>query len=132
MKKRYMILLLLIPCLCLALFTACANKVTVLYQVQEGGSLRGETEQIVRAGEPCTEVEAVPDDGYRFIGWEDGYTEAKRTDSPLANATHTARFSKIFHLNYAAEEGGSIVGAAAQDMIEEESGSIVVATPARA
>jgi len=51
------------------------NQYTLTYTAGENGSILGEASQRVDHGFDATAVEAVPDEGYRFIGWSDGSTE---------------------------------------------------------
>ena len=41
----------------------------LIYEESEGGVIEGEIFQIVKEGESGTAVEAIPDDGYAFLGW---------------------------------------------------------------
>lgn len=45
---------------------------TVEYMAGEGGKVVGDLEQTVLVGDLTTWVQAVPDEGYRFVGWSDG------------------------------------------------------------
>ncbi len=45
-----------------------------------GGLIEGETAQIIEKGYDCTTVIAIPDDGYIFQQWSDGYPNPVRTD----------------------------------------------------
>ena len=66
---------------------------TLTYEAGEGGSIRGEATQTVEAGGSGSEVEAVPDNGYRFAKWDDGIMTAKRTETNVqATKTYKAEF----------------------------------------
>lgn len=54
----------------IAYFERLSYKVE--YLAGEGGHVEGETVQTVLTGNRSTWVKAVPDDGYRFVGWSDG------------------------------------------------------------
>ncbi|MBQ9470644.1 MAG: InlB B-repeat-containing protein [Bacteroidales bacterium] len=102
---------------------------TLTYTATEGGSITGATTQAVQHGGSGTEVEAVPNAGYRFVQWSDGLTTAKRTDSNVnADISAEAQFAIIsYTLSYTASEGGSISGQATQTVQHGGSGSEVEA-----
>ena len=52
----------------------------VEYVVGEGGYIEGEEFQEIIVGESGTQVIAVAEDGWTFVGWEDGFAYAERTD----------------------------------------------------
>ena len=54
--------------------------VSITYLVEEGGTIEGEDEQLVIVGKNAEPVLAVADDGYVFIGWDDGVFSPSRTD----------------------------------------------------
>jgi len=54
---------------------------TLVYFASHGGSLDGETEQVVEYGADGTPVEAIPNEGYHFVAWDDGLTDNPRTDT---------------------------------------------------
>ncbi len=78
-------------------FGLCAcdpsNPVTITYVATDGGSIVGETTQRVGSGKTTSEVEAIPDEGYKFVKWSDGSTASKRTDEASEDATYTALFA---------------------------------------
>ena len=58
-----------------------------------GGSVSGDASQTVDYGADGTAVTADPNPGYRFTGWDDGVTTARRTDTDVTdNITVTANF----------------------------------------
>ena len=68
---------------------------TLSYTASEGGSISGQATQTVQHGGSGSEVEAVAQEGYRFVKWSDGRTTAKRTDYNVqGNLTVTAEFEK--------------------------------------
>jgi hypothetical protein len=77
----------------------------VCYEIREGeGMIIGETDesgpfQIVIEGHDALPVIAVPDEGWMFIGWEDGPLDPYRVD---ANITESVTYYAIFA---EAEEG---------------------------
>ena len=67
---------------------------TLNYTAGTGGSLTGDTAQVVNYGEDGTAVTAVPDLGYHFVDWSDGSTLNPRTDTNVtANKSVTANFA---------------------------------------
>ena len=54
--------------------------VYIEYIVEEGGYIEGEEFQEVILGTGAEEVMAVPEDGWIFVGWDDGFTEPARQD----------------------------------------------------
>lgn len=57
--------------------------IAVTYDVEEGGYIEGEQDQLVLFGNNATPVEAIPDEGYAFVGWSDGSSKPYRTDKEL-------------------------------------------------
>ena len=53
---------------------------TVEYKASEGGHLLGTTTQCVEKGGNTIAVTAMPDEGYIFVGWNDGKTDQMRSD----------------------------------------------------
>ena len=115
-----------------AVFTAQFEKITpkyiLTYIAGDGGTIRGEATQTVEAGSSGSEVEAVPDNGYRFVKWDDGITTAKRTETNVqATKTYKAEFIRTFTLKYIAGEHGTIEGDATQIVDAGGSGTEVEA-----
>ncbi|MHC4374669.1 MAG: InlB B-repeat-containing protein, partial [Planctomycetota bacterium] len=83
---------------------------TVDYTAGAGGSLTGETAQVVAYGADATAVTAVADTGYSFVDWSDGSTDNPRTDLAVtANITVTANFvADTFTITSSAGVDGSI------------------------
>ena len=54
--------------------------ISVSYFVDEGGEIDGEADQILSKGANATPVMAVPDEGWVFVGWDDGVSSAYRED----------------------------------------------------
>lgn len=69
--------------------------VSVTYEVEEGGYIQGEADQLVLAGTHAETVRAVAEEGYIFVEWDDGYTDPERTDR---NITSDIVFVAIFEL----------------------------------
>jgi hypothetical protein len=84
-------------------FKVVDTSCVIEYKTSAGGYIQGQTKQIVPAGGDGTTVVAVPEEGYYFDGWNDGYKEATRKDKQISdNKEFIARFKKnqykvIFH-----------------------------------
>lgn len=107
------------------------KEYTVTYKANEGGTITGNANQTVKEGENGTEVTAVPDDGYEFVKWSDGVTEATRQDRNVtADISVAANFEKLtYTLSYVAGEGGYLLGNANQTVAYSENGTKVMAIP---
>ncbi len=57
--------------------------VPVSYMAEDGGYIEGEMEQLVLLGENATPVVAIPEEGYAFEGWDDGYSKPSRSDGKV-------------------------------------------------
>ncbi len=69
------------------------NHIAVYYYAMEGGELEGEDQQLILPGESTTPVVAVAEEGYMFIGWDDGYEYPERYD---INVTEDCGFTAMF------------------------------------
>lgn len=138
--KKFLLLILIVLSFSLILICACvakdnADNYTIVYATGEGGYIDGETTQEVESGKDGSAVIAVPDDGYEFVKWSDGRTEAARQDvNVTADISVTAEFkvtepTKEYTVMYQADEGGTINGVAEQSVKEGEDGTEVVAVP---
>ena len=118
MKK---VLILIFLTLCALAFISCTTEkeITVSYLAGDGGYIEGETTQSKITGEKEVEfstVSAIPNDGYKFIGWDDGKAEPTRQDTLTKDAKFIANFQKInlITVEYKAGEGGTIFGSTIQ------------------
>ena len=104
---------------------------TLDYAAGTGGSLTGETSQVVDYNTSGTAVTAVPNTGYHFVKWSDESTDNPRTDTNVkANVDVTASFAiYTFTLDYAAGTGGSLTGETSQVVDYNTSGTAVTAVP---
>lgn len=139
--KKFLISILVVFSFSLILICACvtngnACSYTIIYSATDGGYIDGETTQKVESGNNGLTVVAVPNDGYEFVQWSDGRTEAARQDKNVtADISVTAEFklkinpSKRYTVIYQANEGGTISGAVEQSVKEGENGTEVVAVP---
>ena len=113
------------------------TELTVTYEAQEGGSIQGETVQTVYRGQSTTQVTAVAEEGYEFVKWDDGSTEASRSETNVqADQTYTAMFRKVqtpespdekVTVTYTAAAGGRIAGMATQTIDKGQNTSQVTA-----
>ncbi|MBP3495114.1 MAG: CotH kinase family protein [Clostridia bacterium] len=124
----------------LALFCACGNEspknatIRVEYKATEGGYIDGQAIQertALNGAATFDMVNACAENGYIFIGWDDGSVESFRYDTLMENKTFTAIFEKLelSRLTYKATEGGEIRGSAEQTVKAGEMGTAVVAFP---
>ncbi|PQJ27328.1 InlB B-repeat-containing protein, partial [Rubritalea profundi] len=84
---------------------------TIQYTAGRGGSILGDTTQLILSGNNGTSVTAVPDLSHNFEQWSDGSTTATRQESSVSsNVTLNASFViKTYTVNYHANDGsGSI------------------------
>ncbi|MGE0077819.1 MAG: LamG-like jellyroll fold domain-containing protein [Bacteroidales bacterium] len=104
---------------------------TLSYSAGEHGSISGITPQTVNYGTDGTSIEAIPDQGYRFVNWNDGSTDNPRTDKNVTdNISVTANFEAItVTLSYSAGEHGSISGITPQTVNYGTDGTSVEAIP---
>ncbi len=98
-----------------------SNKYILEYLAGEHGKIQGEAFQVLTDNSSDgTEVTAVADEGYHFVRWSDGKTEASRLDD-AKNIKLTAIFEKdtvqpdidtpnLYHIEYIAGEHGKIIG----------------------
>jgi len=105
------------------------NTYDLTYTAGVGGTIDGTTPQTVNSGESGTEVTAVADPGYHFVGWSDGVLTASRTDMNVTgNVSVTADFAiDTYDLTYTAGANGSITGDSPQTVISGADGTAVTA-----
>ena len=76
-------------------------EVPVEYGVYKGGKIVGSTSQSIVCGGDATEVTAIPDEGYEFLGWTDGVKTATRRDTEIKhNIRVKANFAPIDAVKY--------------------------------
>jgi len=104
---------------------------TLTYLAGLNGTITGITPQTVAHNGNGTQVTAVPNAGYHFVGWSDGVLTAARTDlNVIANITATASFEvNLYTLTYNAGENGTISGTTPQTVPHGGSGTLVTAVP---
>ena len=80
-----------------------ANYIAVTYAVDDGGYIEGETDQLIEPGSSTTPVIAVADDGWVFVGWDDGNADLERYET---NVTQDLYFIALFE-EIGESEGGA-------------------------
>ena len=112
-----------------AIFKKDDTTFTAEYLAGEGGTVEGVAMQTVVCWGETTVVTAVAAEGYRFVSWSDGKTEASRTDLLLEDLTVSAVFEKlpVYEISYLAGAGGSIDGETLQTLLEGQTGKQVTA-----
>jgi len=103
----------------------------VNYLAGAGGSITGNTTQIVNHGASSTAVTAVPNAGYHFVKWSDDSTDNPRIDGNVtSNITVTAEFAiNTYTLTYIAGVNGSLTGTLIQTVNHGMDGAPVTAVP---
>lgn len=103
-------------------------NVTLKYVASQGGRIQGKQSQSVKSGQDAETVIAIPDIGYTFVQWEDGYPYAVRKDRRVnKDLTHQAIFRKTkfrvqfyFHDGTTSNEETVVYGEAATKVPNEE------------
>ena len=106
------------------------NEYTLQFNVTPGGTLTGDTTQVITHGQDGTEVIAAAEPGYNFAGWSDGVMTLARTPTNVTSSgTFTAIFEQIgeYTIQFNATAGGSIIGNTTQIILEGEDGTEVTA-----
>ena len=71
--------------------------IPVTYMVEEGGEIIGEAEQLIIPGESTSPVVASPEDGWVFVGWDDGVKALERYETNVqTELVIIAVFENIF------------------------------------
>lgn len=119
--------------ICIVLFLLCActdgqvpeiktTNLVATYVAGEGGYIDGKTTQQKTVNEgssfATSLVTAIPNDGYKFVSWDDGKTDPSRSDLLFESKTYTAIFAKydVALVTYQATEGGIILGNSIQQI----------------
>ncbi len=72
------------------------EEFVVEFVADEGGSIIGESKQIIRRGQNSSMVTAVENDGYEFVGWSDGIKDSIRQIYNVCfNHKLVAKFKRI-------------------------------------
>jgi len=119
-----------IPCDCPESPTAYTYNL-VVYIAFLGGTIYGNNVQNIRLGYDATQINAIPNVGYRFVRWSDGLTSSFRWDTNIITTlVFTAEFERIsFLITYIAGHGGSIGGETQQTVRFGENAGQVTAIP---
>lgn len=107
------------------------NEYSLTYQAGSGGSITGNSVQLVAHGNDAEVVAAVADTGYRFLQWSDGVTSSNRTDVNVTGDFQvTAEFTvDQYSLTYESGHGGYVQGSASQHVLHGGNGTEVTAIP---
>ena len=106
------------------------SRYVVNYLAEDGGYISGEKTQ--SGAEPFISriVTAVPNDGYRFVGWSDGGGEKERADMVSGELTIYARFAKVHNVKFVYDDMCGIVdGNADQYVLDSTETKLVTAYP---
>ncbi len=116
-----------------ASFTAMfqkSNLISVEYKAQEGGYIEGNAYQTGEGKVNTTTVKAVANNGYRFVGWDDGLSDVLRNDEATENKVFTAQFKKIVTVEFTCDsKEGQISGRTKQAILEGSTTALVYAIP---
>ncbi len=97
------------------------KKYTITYIAEAHGSITGNESQTVNHGGSTTAVMAVPAEGYHFVKWDDGKTDATRHETNVtADATYTASFDPNTNTAYTVEHYLQDLGAATYTLGDTE------------
>jgi hypothetical protein len=80
---------------CTVIANFAIDTYTLSYTAGPGGTIDGDSPQTVGWNQSGSSVTAVPDSGYRFVRWNDGNTNATRSDPVTANVTYNAVFAGV-------------------------------------
>ena len=103
----------------------------IVFTAGVGGTISGDADQDVAPGANTTRVTAVPDPGYTFADWSDGYPAPSRIVCNV-HAVFSAEASFAEHeyvLKYSTCRHGNIVGDAVQEVASGGSGTAVECVP---
>ncbi|MFA6291320.1 MAG: InlB B-repeat-containing protein [Victivallales bacterium] len=110
------------------------NNYAVTFAEGANGTIAGTKVQNINHGSNCSEVTAVPNEGYHFVNWTGGYSG---TLNPLtisnvtADKTITANFAiNTYSVAFAVTTNGSIAGTKNQSVIHGAACSPVTPVPA--
>lgn len=105
---------------------------TLVYTVENNGTIEGDGLQTVSHGGSGAPVTAVPAPGHHFVQWSDGAGEVRRVETDVTSDREmTAIFApNQYTLTYTAEGNGRIDGPCEQTVNHGETGSPVTAVPA--
>ena len=103
-----------------------SNEHKIAYEATEGGYILGESAQSVIYGSRTSNVMAIANDGYVFVGWDDGTMGFARNDSVTGSVTYKAIFKLARSVSFSCDnERGVIVGEATQTVGDGEKAKTV-------
>ncbi len=84
-----------------------SSEITIKYVTSDGGRIVGDVTQVLPAGQNCSTVEAVPNEGWEFVGWSDKVMTAKRQETAVsANMEYRAIFArKTYRVRFKLADG---------------------------
>ena len=102
---------------------------SLTYHLGAHGELAGDATQTVAYQSLGTTVCAKPDEGYQFVSWSDGATDAARRDAADQRSFEvTATFAiNSYQLHYEADDGGGLSGVTSQTVEYGSEGTSVTA-----
>lgn len=107
-------------------------KVTTAVYPQGTGSVSGVLEGEQFLYEDTVHLEAIPNEGYEFVQWDDGNTDIERTVTVREETTYTAIFrTKHFHffIDHSSEHDMGTITGPDEDLYEIGTEIIVTANP---
>jgi len=106
------------------------NTYTLTYKAGPNGVVSGESPQAVDHGSFGTAVTAVPNRGYRFVGWSDGVMTATRTDTNvIAAKVVTANFASLCSLTLTAPATSEYASAKLDGYLKDSTGKALPYKP---
>ena len=137
MKRKLLksIILVLLFSISVIVVSACNRPITNTYNVNYnatiGGFLSGDPDQLIKHGDNASSITAIANDGYVFVKWSDGVTDATRCDSNvISNINVTAEFEQItYTIKFCAGIGGSLSGDTEQNLVPGSTSTTVTAIP---
>lgn len=110
----------------IAYFKPIEYEITYLV---EGGKIAGDDSQMVAYGGQGSLVEVIPNPGYKFSYWSDGYLLSSRIDENVLKSKTVIAYCEpiTYELTYSAGEGGSVIGLTKQTIKYQGNGEEVEA-----
>lgn len=107
------------------------KQYSVIYTADGNGFLQGVAKQKIEHGNSATKVTAIPNDGYEFIEWSDGVTDAIRTDKDIQShiAVNAIFRKRQYSVMYTVDGNGYLQGVAEQRIEHGKSAETVTAIP---
>ncbi len=105
---------------------------SVIFETNGNGTIKENAEQTVEHGSSSTEVEAIANDGYQFVKWQDENGNEVSTDNPftLTNVTQDSTITAVFEIKqYTVKfetDGNGTIKANAEQTVEHGSSSTEV------